>query len=250
MEPSKTLSMLTKDSLPQPRATSVAISASLAVPSYLQEIYWWAYVHPRAVQVFEREWLVNLILFGNYARLRDAALAEIGSETSGSVLQVACVYGDLTARLSERIANDGVLDVIDVMPIQLRNLQDKLPRDTRVRLLQRDSTALGFADASYDRVLVFFLLHEQPLAVRRRTLAEAGRVVKPGGSIVLVDYHRPKAWHPLRSAMRAVLRRLEPFALDLWDTPLEEYLPEGLRVAATRKQTYFGGLYQKVVITR
>ena len=224
--------------------------ASLPVPTYLQEIYWWAYVHPWAVRVFEREWLVNMILLGNYARLRDAALAEIGSPATGNTLQVACVYGDLTVRLNDQIAHDGSLDVVDVMPIQLRNLHSKLPAGAKARLVHGDSTALEFADAPYDQVLLFFLLHEQPLAVRRRTLAEAIRVVKPGGKVVLVDYHRPRRWHPLRPAMRAVLRRLEPFALDLWDCELREYLPDGHTVSAVHKETYFGGLYQKVVITR
>ena len=41
--------------------------ASLPVPTYLQEIYWWAYVHPWAVRVFEREWLVNMILLLTWA---------------------------------------------------------------------------------------------------------------------------------------------------------------------------------------
>ena len=137
------------------------------------------------------------------------------------------------------------------MPIQLQNLARKLPRGSRARLLHRDSTALGMPDATYDQVLIFFLLHEQPLPVRRRTLAEAIRVVKPGGKIVLVDYHRPHGWwHPLRQPMRALLRRLEPFALDLWQSELTEFLPAGIRLAAIRKETYFGGLYQKVVLIR
>jgi ubiquinone/menaquinone biosynthesis C-methylase UbiE len=223
--------------------------ASLPIPAYLQEFYWWAYVHPWAVRTFERGWLVNLILFGNYARLRDAALAEIGHPATGRTLQVACVYGDLTVRLNRQLGEDGTLDVVDVMPIQLQNLARKLPRDSSTRLLHRDSTALGIPDATYDRALIFFLLHEQPLAVRRRTLAEAIRVVKPGGKIVLVDYHRPHRWHPLRRAMRALLRRLEPFALDLWQSELTEFLPAGIPLAAIRERTYFGGLYQKVVLT-
>lgn len=231
------------------RASAATVAGPL-VPSYLQETYWWAYVHPWAVRVFERGWLVNLILLGNYVRLRNAALAEVGPNAEGHTLQVACVYGDFTARLAERVGTDGKLDVVDVMPIQLHNLERKLPPDTRARLLHRDSTALEFADASYDRVLVFFLLHEQPLAVRRRTLAEAIRVVKPGGKVVLVDYHRPHRWHPLRPAMRAVLHRLEPFALDLWDAELADYLPDNVEAASVHKQTFFGGLYQKVVLTR
>jgi ubiquinone/menaquinone biosynthesis C-methylase UbiE len=225
--------------------------ASLPVPAYLQEFYWWAYVHPWAVRTFERDWLVNLILFGNYARLRDAALAEIGRPAGGRTLQVACVYGDLTVRLSKQIAEDGTLDVVDVMPIQLQNLARKLPRGSKARLLHRDSTSLGIPDATYDRVLIFFLLHEQPLAVRRRTLAEAIRVAKPGGKIVLVDYHQPHGWwHPLRRPMRALLRRLEPFALDLWQSEIAEFLPAGIRLGAIQKETSFGGLYQKIVLTR
>ena len=66
-------------------------------PNYLTAHYWWAYVHPRAVWFFERQWLVNLILWGNYVRLRDAAMVELGDVLPGATLQVACVYGDLTA---------------------------------------------------------------------------------------------------------------------------------------------------------
>jgi ubiquinone/menaquinone biosynthesis C-methylase UbiE len=225
--------------------------ATLPVPAYLEEFYWWAYVHPWAVRTFERDWLVNLILFGNYARLRDAALAEVGYPATGRTLQVACVYGDLTVRLSKQIAEDGALDVVDVMPIQLQNLARKLARGSRTRLLHRDSTALGIPDATYDQVLIFFLLHEQPLSVRRRTLAEAIRVVKPGGKIILIDYHRPHGWWPpLRWAMGALLRRLEPFALDLWQSEIAEFLPAGIRLGPGRKEASFGGLYQKVVLTR
>lgn len=225
-------------------------SARVTVPAYLQKIYWWAYVHPNAVRVFEREWLVNLILFGNYSALRDAALDELGSQIPGRTLQVACAYGDLTPRLRERIADDGQLHVIDVLPIQLENLKRKLPRDTRLSLYQRDSAALGFADASYDQVLVFFLLHEQPESVRRRTLAEACRVVKPGGKVVIVDYHGPTNWNPVRHPLRALLKRLEPYADDLWRNEIQTFLPEDVSFACIEKQTYFGGLYQKVVLTR
>ena len=56
----------------------LAPSRETDIPDYLQRVYWWAYLHPNAVRLFEREWLVNLILWGNFARLRDAALAEFG----------------------------------------------------------------------------------------------------------------------------------------------------------------------------
>lgn len=225
-----------------------AAKAPVAIPRYLEETYWWAYVHPGAVRFFERQWLVNLILWGNFARLRSAALAELGAPIAGRTLQVACVYGDLTRKLCECIAPSGWLDVVDVLPVQLRNLQGKLPQDAPVALYQRDSAALGFADGAYDQVLLFFLLHEQPESVRRNTLAEAVRVVRPGGRIVIMDYHRPSVWHPLAHLFKPVLDRLEPYALDLWRHEIGEWLPSG--AGSLRKETYFGGLYQKVVITR
>jgi ubiquinone/menaquinone biosynthesis C-methylase UbiE len=219
-----------------------------AVPGYLAKTYWWAYVHPRAVRVFERQWLVNLILWGNFERLRDVALAALGERLEGRTLQIACVYGDLTERLRQRLAPGGRLDVVDVLRVQLANLVRKLAADPRVGLIHGDSAALDMADASYDRALLFFLLHEQPAAVRRRTVAEALRVVKPGGRLVIVDYHRPDRMHPLYAPMALVLRTLEPYAMDLWRGEVDEWLPQGVRVAS--KRTLFGALYQLVTVTR
>ena len=223
-------------------------SVELEVPYYLNAHYWWAYIHPAAVQLFERQWLVNLILWGNYARLRDAVLAEMGESLPGRTLQVACVYGDLTARLSARVPESGRVDIVDVLPIQLSNLRKKLPWNAPVRLLAMDSSNLNLPDASYDRALIFFLLHEQPSQYRERTLSELFRVVKLGGKIILVDYDLPRWWHPLRYVWRPLLAKLEPFALDLWRNEIAKWLPQAS--SHIRKQPFFGGLYQKMVITR
>jgi ubiquinone/menaquinone biosynthesis C-methylase UbiE len=220
---------------------------ALGVPRYLEQTYWWAYVHPRAVKLFERQWLVNLILWGNFARLRDAALDALGGRISGRTLQVACVYGDLTARLRKRLTTAGSLDVVDVLKVQLDNLARKLTGDPRVGLIQGDSSALDIPSATYDQVLLFFLLHEQPEDVRRKTLSEAFRVLKPGGKLVIVDYHRPGKTNPLYLPMVAILKTLEPFAMDLWRHEIKDWLPQG---AAVEKTTSFGGLYQLLTVKR
>jgi len=219
------------------------------VPGYLQQTYWWAYIHPRAVRFFERQWLVNLILWGNFNRLRNAALDALGCEIRGRTLQVACVYGNFTATLVNRIVAGASLDVVDVLPIQLQNLRTKLPVPVPVTLHQYDSTALGFPDHTYDQAVLFFLLHEQPAETRIRTLSEALRVVKPGGKLVLVDYHRPGRWHPLRYLFEPVLRLLEPYALDLWRHELTEWLPKGIPANHIQKLNFYGGLYQRLIIT-
>ena len=222
-------------------------ASGIAVPGYLERVYWWAYVRPGAVRLFERQWLVNLILWGNFARLRDAALDALGARLDGRTLQIACVYGNLTERLRRRLTPGGSLDVVDVLRVQLDNLGRKLRGDPRVGLIQGDSSALDIASASYDRALAFFLLHEQPEEVRRRTLAEALRILKPGGRLVIVDYHRPRRSHPLYLPMIAILKTLEPFALDLWRHEVAEWLPGGVTI---EKRTGFGGLYQLLHITK
>ncbi len=245
----RALRRFTTMTAPLPQA-SVPVQAGRPIPRYLQKVYWWAYVHPRAVRVFERGWLVNAILLGNYRRLCEVALSRLGEPVRGATLQLACVYGDLTARLLGRMLPDASLDVVDVLPIQLDNLARKLPSDPRVTLYQGDASALPISSESYDQALLFFLLHEQPEAVRRATLAEAMRIVKPGGKIVVVDYHRPVKWHPLRPVLRLVFRLLEPYAIDLWKNDIESFLPPQPGPVRLTETFFFGELYQCVVITR
>lgn len=248
MSPKQTAAVAQTDTLQS--LSGGLVRAPAVIPEYLHNTYWWAYLHPRAVHIFERQWLVNLILWGNFARLRDAALQEMGDVINGRVLQVACVYGDFTEHLVRRLGPQGSLDVIDVAPIQIKNLQTKLSKPQHVNALLQDSTDLHFEDGSHDSVVVFFLLHEQPADVRRKTIAEALRVTKPGGKLVFVDYHKPVGTSPFRYLMVPVLTTLEPFAMDMWNGEIADWLPTDVKISKIDKQTYFGGLYQKVVITR
>ena len=227
-----------------------SIPPDVCIPGYLQETYWWAYLHPSAVSFFERQWLVNLILWGNFARLRDAALNEIGAEFDGRNLQVACVYGDFSQQAASRLTRGGRLDIVDVAPVQLENVEKKIRSFANVFLHHQDSADLRFDDDSFDNVILFFLLHEQPENVRKSTVQEALRVVRPGGKVVVVDYHKPRLLNPFRYVMIPILRILEPFALDLWERQVVDWIPEAVQPRSIRKKTFFGSLYQKIVLVK
>ena len=226
----------------------MSTTAGVAIPAYLETNYWWAYVRPRAVRLLDRPWLINLYLFGKYRTLRDEVLREFGLTIPGRTLQISCCYGELTPRLFERVKRGGgTLDVIDVLPVQLENLGRKLPRGVSATLHQMDAAALDFPDASFDQVLLFFLLHEEPQEYREKTMREALRVLKPCGKIIVADYGAPHARHPLRYLLLPFLGWLEPTAHELWNREFVELLPNEMCGRAWRKTSYFGGLYQMLV---
>jgi ubiquinone/menaquinone biosynthesis C-methylase UbiE len=225
------------------------LSPAVEIPEYLEKTYWWAYVRPWAIKVFEREWLINLILWFNYSRLRDAALAELGERLPGRTIQLSCAYGAITPHLYARVtALGGTLDVVDVVKGQLENLHRKLPKENKARLINMDVSALSLASASYDRVLLFFLPHEQPRAIRERTFDEAFRIVKPGGAVLIVEFSKPRWWHPLRYLWLPFLAHLEPFAPDIWKhEDVKAWLPARFAERIVSRKKLFGGYYQTLL---
>lgn len=241
---------LTEAIAPQAARSTVA-KAHPPVPDYLSRHYWWAYIDPKAVAFFERRWLVNLILLGNYDRLARAAVNKIDVGAGTKVLQIACAYGALSPMLAQKTdAANARLQVVDVLPIQLSNLSKKLGAKSTIQLSCMDSCKLEFDEDAFDSVLLFFLMHEQPDDVRRRTLKEAYRVLKEGGKLILVDYSLPSKWNPFRYFIRMVLRKLEPFALDLWVNDTGSWLPEQLHEKVAARRTFFAGMYQMLEIVK
>jgi ubiquinone/menaquinone biosynthesis C-methylase UbiE len=233
------------------RVAVAAPAGPVPVPDYLKHIYWWTYIHPLAVWFFDRQWMVNAILLTQYNRMRSAALEALGEILPGRTLQVSCAYGDLTPKLAARVAKGGgLLDIADVLPIQLKNAGAKLPAAAPVRLFNMNADHLDFKSATYDRVMIYFLLHEVPKDVRARVLAEAFRVLKPGGKLVMAEFAMPKWWNPFRYLWAVFLTIFEPFALDMWRTDIAEMLPEAARGCPLYRTRYFGDLFQRSVVVK
>jgi ubiquinone/menaquinone biosynthesis C-methylase UbiE len=222
------------------------------IPDYLETYYWWAYVRPWAISFFENSILVNVILWGYYGVLRAAVLEQIAHYAPRRILQIACVYGDLTPKLLALATTIGSeMDVVDIVAAQLANLRRKLPLTARVNLMQHDSSALHCPDQSYDCALMFFLLHEQPAAIRTKTLAQAWRVLAAGGRLIIVDFASPRWWHPLRYFWLPLLNRLEPFGADLWGRGAGmQWLAEDMLRQCRSHRRFCGGLFQLLVLEK
>lgn len=216
-----------------------------AIPGYLRRTYTWAYLEPRAVRRLDRPGIVSAILWGNARRLMRMAIDEFRADDD--VLQAACVYGDFSRLLAQRIGAAGRLEIVDVAPVQVANARRKLAALRNVKVRQADLSRPGsVAPESHDAVCSFFLLHEVPEAERRAVVDNLLAAVKPGGRIVFVDYHRPRRWHPLAPVMWGVFRWLEPYAASLFDAGIETRSARSAHFE-WQKATCFGGLYQKLV---
>ena len=112
------------------------------------------------------------------------ALAEQAELRPGlDVLEIGCGTGNL---LREAIrAEPGLTAVgIDPDPLALERARRRLPG---VRLERGYAQRLPFEDDSFDRVLSAFMFHHLDPAAQRDTVAELRRVLRPGGTVHIVD---------------------------------------------------------------
>lgn len=240
------------DSLPFEPSVSVDVPRHQAapaggpeIPAYLKDTYYWCYLHPRNVELLDREFVVRTILWQQHRKLQKLAFAEIlGGQR---VLQAASVYGSFAPNLADHVGPGGCLDVVDVAEVQVRSVRRKLADYPNARV--HHSNILDFKGEGYDVVCCYFLLHEVPDDYKYKIVNLLLDKVRPGGKVVFVDYHKPRWWHPLKLITSIVFDTLEPFAKRLWRTEIREFANEPDRFQ-WRQEQIFAGLFQKVVATR
>ncbi len=218
------------------------VEKPVPIPEYLSHYYLWAYVSRRAIRFWDHGILVQLILFGQYSRLKNRVRA-LFSRQPGSVLQIACVYGSLTSELVADLHSSETLTLVDVVPDQLARSLGKID-DQRLKAVLANSADLPCPSGQFDKVLLFFLLHEQPLQVRIRTVQEALRVLGKNGLLVIVDYDRPCIGHPCYLILSLIFAWLEPFARDLWRQDLSTWIRSFAPGTDIKRTSVFGGVYQ------
>jgi len=121
-----------------------------------------------------------------YLRRRVARFARIGPGMR--VLDVATGTG-----AQARAFADAGADVvgIDLSPRMLAIARRK-SHGSPIEYVEGDATALPQPNAWFDAASVSFALHEMPGPIRAKVMAELARVTRPSGTIVIVDYARPR----------------------------------------------------------
>ena len=215
------------------------------LPYYLKKTYYWAYVKPDNVKFLDRDIIVSVILWGQHLRLQRAAFSEI--KPGQRVLQPASVYGSFCPNLAKHVGSEGKLDILDIAPVQVSGCARKLRDLPQASIRLADARYPG--NSEYDVVCCYFLMHELPEEYKRQVMDALLARLAPGGKLVLVDYHKPHWAHPIKPITSLVFDLLEPFAKSLWHHPMRDFATDADQYD-WHKETYFGGLYQKVTVQR
>ncbi len=140
-----------------------------------------------------------------------------------------------TGRNCEFYPPAAVVSGIDASPAMLARAYRRCPTlAAGGRLYQMDVTALAFPVASFDAAIATFLFCVLPDKLQVPALRELARVVRPGGSIRLLEYVRPTG------AVRRILSRLwQPWIGwaygATFDRQTDKHIPEaGLELVESR----------------
>jgi ubiquinone/menaquinone biosynthesis C-methylase UbiE len=146
------------------------------------------------------------------AVMRDADDAEfrarrawLASDAKGDVLEIGCGTGFM---FEHYLPSHARVKAIDVDEDFLARGRERAARFPNIEVMHADAQALPFADASFDAVVACLVFCSIPDATQ--ALHEAKRVLRPGGSLRLIEHVSSD-----RPVSRALMHAADPIWLHL-----------------------------------
>jgi len=170
------------------------------------------YVQDMFAAVARRYDLANhLLSAGLDHRWRSRAAGYVARGPNVTVLDLCAGTGDLALAVLKRLGREGRVIACDFSRPMLLRARAKLAKAglaRRAALLEADALRLPLGDRSVDACVCAFGLRN--LADMRRGRAEMVRVVRAGGRVVVIEFHRPCGSGLLAAAFGLYFRRILP----------------------------------------
>jgi len=135
-------------------------------------------------------------------------------QTGQNVLDLGCGTGTLTVMVAQSHP-DARITGVDGDPAVLQVARQKAAQaDVEITWDEGLATRLPYPDRSFDRVLSSLVIHHLTLVNKRQAFREIVRVLKPGGSLDIVDFGKPHspAMHLIANIMVGLEETKENFA--------------------------------------
>lgn len=135
----------------------------------------------------------DLMSFGIH-RIWKKITIEYSSVRKGQkVLDLAGGTGDLTAKFSQLVGDDGLVVLADINESMLKVGREKL-RDKglfkNIEYVQANAEELPFADNFFDCITISFGLRN--VTDKNKALQSMWRVLKPGGRLLILEFSKPQ----------------------------------------------------------
>lgn len=135
----------------------------------------------------------DLMSFGIHRLWKKVTIEFSGVRRGQKVLDLAGGTGDLTAKFSQLVGDDGFVILADINDSMLKVGREKL-RDKglfkNIEYVQANAEALPFADNSFDCVTISFGLRN--VTNKDQALSSIWRVLKPGGRLLILEFSKPE----------------------------------------------------------
>ncbi len=153
--------------------------------------------------------LANSVLSGGIHKLWKRALVDwSGAKPGHRVLDCATGTGDLAFLFEERVGKSGQVIGTDFCePMLDLAAQKARASGSRTQFEVADMNYLSYLDDSYDVASVSFGIRN--VADPQRALSELARVVRPGGTVMVLEFGQP-TWRPFRGVYNFYSRRFLP----------------------------------------
>lgn len=203
-----------------------------AAPDYMKRNYHFqtnGYFSSESADLYDHQ--VEILFGGSSHAMRRLILPllkkQIPNEGEGlNFLEIGCGTGTLT-RFMKLTFPKAKITASDMSSSYLKKAQENLVDLQGVNFIQAHGEDLPFKNEAFDFVYSSYLFHELPLDVRRQTLKESQRVLKPAGLWGFVDSIQNQDDQDLNWALDLFPKDFhEPFYKNYTQHPIEGMIQE------------------------